>query len=94
MTFTGSGVGSVDDIDFAGDNGDVLWNLHNDAGPRGRVLRDLSGGGGGADVEVVVGYTDIVTAGIELNTIAACDANTAWAAGEVQGGYPVVIKVS
>jgi hypothetical protein len=94
VAFTGDGVGSVDDIDFAGDNGDVLWILHNDAGPRGRVLRDLSGGAGGADVEVAVGYTDIVTAGVELNAIAACDPNTAFAAGEVQGGYPVLIKVS
>jgi len=94
MAFTGSGAGSVDDIDFAGDNGDVLWILHNDAGPRGRILRDLSGGNGGSDVIVEVGYTDIVAAGVQLNTIAACDANTAFAGGEVSGGYPALVKVA
>lgn len=95
MTFTGDGVGTVPDFDFVGDNGDVLWIAHNDAGPRGRVLRDLSGGNGGADVRVEVGYTGIVAAGNpQLNAIIGCDANTAWAAGEVQGGYPFVVKVS
>ena len=95
MTFTGSGAGSVDDIDFAGDNGDVLWIVHNDTGPRGRVLRDLSGGNGGSDVLVEVGYTDVVAAGNpQMNTIAACDGNVAFAAGEVQGGYPLLVKVS
>ncbi len=94
LTMAGGGVGTVDDIDFAGDNGDVLWILHNDAGPRGRVLRDLSGGAGGADIEVAVNYTTLIAAGVELNAIAACDVNTAWIGGEVQGGYPMLIKVS
>jgi len=94
MSFSGSGAGSVDDMAFAGDLGDVLWILHNDAGPRGRILRDLSGGNGGADVRVEVGYTDVVAAGVQLNAIAACDENTAWAAGEAAGGYPAVIKVA
>jgi hypothetical protein len=28
------------------------------------------------------------------NTIAACDENTAFAGGEVNGGYPFLVKVS
>ncbi|HUW14685.1 MAG TPA: hypothetical protein VM537_33500 [Anaerolineae bacterium] len=94
MTFSGSGAGSVDDIAFAGDNGDVLWILHNNATPQGRILRDLSGGNGGADVEVAANYTAVIAAGVQLNTIAACDVNTAFAAGEVSAGYPALIKVS
>ncbi len=94
VPFTGDGVGTVNSLSFAGKNGDVLWLLHNDSGPRGRILRDLSGGNGGSDVRVEVGYTDIVTTGIGLNALVACDENTAWAAGEVSGGFPVVIKVS
>ena len=95
MSLSGSGVGSINDIDFSGDNGDVLWIAHNDAGPRGRVIRDLSGGNGGSDVIVEVGYTDIVAAGNpQINTIAACDPNTAFAGGEVSGGYPFLVKVS
>lgn len=94
-TFSGSGAGTVPDMAFAGDNGDVLWILHNDAGPRARILRDLSGGAGGSDVEVAVGYTTIVAAGNpQGNTIAACDENTAFAGGEVSGGYPFLVKVS
>lgn len=94
VSFTGDEVGTVDDLAFAGDAGDVLWILHNDAGPRGRILRDLSGGYGGPDVRVEVGYTAVVTAGVQLNAIAACDENTAWAAGEASGGYPAVFKVA
>lgn len=94
MGFTGDGVGTVDDLAFWGAVGDVLWILHNNAGPQGRVLRDLSGGYGGPDVRVEIGYTSVVAAGVELNAIAACDANTAWAAGEVTGGYPAVFKIA
>jgi photosystem II stability/assembly factor-like uncharacterized protein len=94
IAFTGDGVGTVDDLYFWGDVGDVLWILHNNAGPQGRILRDLSGGYGGPDVRVEAGYTGIITAGVELNAIAACDANTAWAVGEVSGGYPAVFKVA
>ena len=95
MSFTGDGVGSVDSMSFAGPcGGDVLWILHNDAGPRGRVLRDMSGGYGGADVRVEAGYTEIVAAGVEMNKIESCDVNTAYAVGEVAGTYPAVFKVS
>jgi hypothetical protein len=94
-TFSGSGVGTVDDIDFCGPcAGEVMFILHNDAGPRGRVLRDLSGGYGGGDVEVVLGYTDLVAAGIDLNALACCDQNTVIVAGENSGGYPMVVLIS
>src|SRR3990167_7183579 len=61
ISFDGDSVGTVDDLAFCGPcAGDVLWILHNDAGPRGRVLRDLSGGAGGIDVETVVDYTTLI----------------------------------
>jgi hypothetical protein len=95
MAFAGDDVGTIDDLEFCGPcNGDVLWILQNDAGPRGRILRDMSGGKGGADVREEVGYTAVISAGVELNALACCDANTAWAAGEANGGYPAVFKVS
>jgi hypothetical protein len=94
-SFTGDGVGTVDDIDFCGPcGGDVMYILHNDSGPRGRVLRDLSGGYGGGDVEVVVTYTELVAAGIDLNAIACCNENTVIVAGENSGGYPMVALVN
>lgn len=94
VSFTGDGVGSVDALEFCGScGGDVLWILHNDAGPRGRILRDLSGGYGGADVKVAVGYTAVISAGVELNALVCCDENTAYAGGEVSGTYPAFLKV-
>jgi hypothetical protein len=68
-----------------------MFILHNDAGPRARILRDLSGGAGGADIEVVMDYTQTIQAGIDLNALACCDVNEVIAGGELQGGYPVVI---
>lgn len=94
-TFEGSGVGTVDDIEFCGECGsEVMFILHNDGGPRGRLLRDLSGGAGGADVEVVLDYTDLILAGIQLNSISCCDGNTVAIGGENNGGYPVITKVA
>lgn len=93
-SFPGDGVGSVDDIDFGGPcGGDVMFILHNDGGPRGRVLRDLSGGYGGADVETAMGYIDLVAAGIDLNSLAVCGPNNAIVAGENYGGYPMVALI-
>lgn len=95
ISFDGDGVGTVDDLAFCGPcAGDVMWILHNDAGPRARILRDLSGGAGGADVEIVMDWFDIVPTGIDLNALACCGVNTAIAAGENYGGYPVVVKIS
>ncbi len=94
MTFTGDDVGTIDDLAFCGPcNGDVLYILHNDSGPRGRVLRDLSGGAGGADVEVVASYTDVVLAGIQLNALTCCNANEVLVGGENYGGYPMILKI-
>jgi len=95
ISFDGDGIGSVDDIDFCGPCGsDVMFILHNDGGPRGRILRDLSGGYGGADVEVVMAQTAVIGAGIDLNALACCDVNEVLAAGELNTSYPVIIQVS
>jgi photosystem II stability/assembly factor-like uncharacterized protein len=95
ISFDGDGVGSVDDIDFCGPCGDnVMFILHNDSGPRGRILRDLSGGAGGADVEVISSYTEVIAAGIDLNALACCSPNEVLAAGELNSSYPVVIQAS
>ncbi len=95
MPFDGQGVGTVDDLAWCGPCGSsVLYILHNDGGPRGRILRDLSGGAGGADVEIVSDYTQVIQAGIDLNALACCDVNSIIAAGELENSFPVVIKAS
>lgn len=92
LAFDGSGVGTVDDIAFCGPcAGDVMFILHNDAGPRARILRDLSGGAGGADVEVIMNWFDVIPIGIDLNALACCGENEVIAGGENSDGYPVVI---
>jgi hypothetical protein len=95
MSFVGDGVGTVDDIDFCGPCGsDVMFILHNDSGPRGRVLRDLSGGNGGSDVEIISDYTQVIAAGVDLNALACCGVNEVIAAGELVSSYPVVISIA
>lgn len=95
IVFDGDGVGSVDDIDFCGPCGsNVMFILHNDAGPRGRILRDLSGGAGGADTEVVMTAFQVITAGIDLNALACCNVNTVIAGGELSSSFPVIILAS
>jgi len=96
VEFSGSGTGTVDDIKFCGPcAGEVMWILQNDAGPRGRILRDLSGGYGGSDVEEVVGYLGVpgIPAGVDLNALACCSPNEALAAGALNSGYPTILKV-
>ena len=95
VAFDGDSVGTVDDIDFCGPcAGDVMFILHNDAGPRARILRDLSGGAGGADIEIVMDYTQVIGNGIDLNALACCSVNEVIAAGENFGGFPVVVRAS
>lgn len=95
VAFDGDSVGTVDDLDFCGPcAGDVMFILHNDAGPRARILRDLSGGAGGADIEIVMDYTQVIGGGIDLNALACCSVNEVIAAGENFGGYPVVVRAS
>jgi hypothetical protein len=94
-SFSGDGVGTIDDLEFAGpDSGEILFILQNDSGPRGRILRDMSGGALGSDVEIAYDYTTLFTTGVELNSIAACGVNEVWAGGENISGYPVVLRVS
>lgn len=94
MAFSGDSVGSVDSLEWCGQCGsDVLWILQNDAGPRGRILRDLSGGYGSSDVRAETTYTNVIAAGVELNKLVCCDENTAYAAGEVSGTHPALVKV-
>ena len=95
VSFDGDSVGTVDDIDFCGPcAGDIMFILHNDAGPRARILRDLSGGAGGADVEIVMDYTQVIGAGIDLNALACCSENEVIAGGALFGGFPVVVRAS
>lgn len=94
MTFSGSGIGSVDKLKFFGVYaGEQLWFMQTNATNQSRILRDLSGGYGGADVEQILGYTQVIAAGIELNDFDICETNYGLVAGAEETAYPVMIEL-
>lgn len=90
--WTGDGVGSVEDMAFAGALGTVLYFIQLSAGNDGRVMRDLSGGFGGPDVEAITTYAIPNNNG--LFGIAACDPNEAHAVGNNASNGALVEKIS
>lgn len=92
VRFPGDGVGSVDDIVFAGAYGVAMYVIQTNADGDSRILRCLAGNAGGPDTEVVQTYTQLANNG--YNAIAACNPNVAWLAGQVGGsGSSVLVKV-
>lgn len=85
MTFDGSGSGAVEDLQFAGIRGNVLFVVQSRSDGKSRVLRDLSGGNLSNDVEVVASYDSPVQNGI--NSIAPANENFAITVGELVGGF-------
>lgn len=92
MAFVGSGTGQIKKLAFGGPKGIHLFAIqHNVAGTKSRVLRDLSGGALGYNVEVIGSYDS--PANSLMNSIAPSDANTAMTVGELDGGFGFVGKV-
>lgn len=83
--FDASGAGAVDGLAFAGDDGEVLFVLQTNGSSQSRVLRDLSGGRLGNDVEAISAFTS--PANSTFNAVAAADHNTAMVAGAVNSTY-------
>ena len=81
----GSGNGSIDSLRFAGLNGNVLFIVQSNAAGRSRVLRDLSGGNGALDVEIIGSYDSPDNTGI--NSIAPANENFALTVGELVAGF-------
>lgn len=83
VSVDGSGTGSIDDIAFAGYLGNVMFLLQSNAAGRSRVLRDLSGGNGALDVEIIGSFDLPDNAGI--NSIAPANENFGLTVGEING---------
>lgn len=93
MGFVGSGTGQIKKLAFGGYKGMHLFAIqHNIAGTKSRVLRDISGGALGYNVEVVGSYDS--PANSLMNSIAPADANTALVVGELDGGAAFLGKIS
>lgn len=81
QTFSNSGNGSIEDMQFAGFKGDVLFVVQTNASSESRVLRDLSGGAFGADVEIIETFT--TPSNSVINSIAPFDPNEALTVGQI-----------
>lgn len=81
VRFSGDNTGTIAGLEFWGELGALLFIVQNTAAPLGRVLVDRSGGAGGANVQLLGGYTSPSNAG--YNAIAPSDANFAIVVGEV-----------
>lgn len=80
-----AGSGSIEDMTFAGFKGNVLLIVQSRADGKSRVLRDLSGGYGGQQIEVIGSFDSPTQNGI--NAIAAANENYFVTVGELVGGY-------
>lgn len=85
LALDGAGSGSVEDLAFAGFKGNVMFIVQSRADGKSRVLRDLSGGAAGTQIEIVASYDSPTQNGI--NSIAPANENFAMTAGELVGGY-------
>lgn len=93
MAFPLHSTGVVKKLAFSGPGGYHLWIVqHNVAGTKSRILRDLSGGALGRDVEAVGSFDS--PANSLINSIAPSDANTAVTVGELDGSFALVGRIS
>ena len=91
-TFTNVGVGSVDDIQFVGIEGNVMVVVHTNGSSQSIIIRDDSGGMMGADAQYIGSYTS--PANSVINSIAPSSEGVALTAGEVNGGTAFVGRVA
>lgn len=78
-----SGVSSADALAFGGPNGDVLWVAETNGSSQSRLVRDLSGGYGGADVETLGDFTSPANSTIDSIAAPSDHVNTAMSIGPV-----------
>lgn len=83
-SFSGSGAGSVTSLEAY--NELILYATHNTAGNVGRILRSIDGG---VSWELI----SMPASTASLNSIVVCDANNAFAVGELAGGTATILKV-
>lgn len=90
-TWAGSGVGSIDDLLFVGPLANTLYISQANAAGASRILRDLSGGALGNQVEEVSTYDSPGNGG--YNSIAGGNENFIMVVGEVEATYGFIGQV-
>ena len=91
-SFDSSGSGAIDGLAFAGYEGAVLYIAQTNGSTQSRILRDLSGGFLGQDVQILGSFA--APANSSINALAAADINTVMAVGDVNGGQGYIELVS
>jgi len=79
------GSGSIDDIQFGGFRGSVMFVIQTNAANTSRVHRDISGGATQMQCEIIGGYTNPSNFGI--NSIAAASITRAITVGQIHETY-------
>lgn len=92
LSFPNSGSGSIADIEFANPGGQVMYVVQTNAASQSRILRDLSGGAMGSDVEVLGAFTSPSNA--IINSVAPATINDALSVGELVGGVAFIGKIA
>lgn len=92
MSFDNKGNGSIKDLKFSMYNGSFLFIIQARADGKCRILRDLSGGNLGDDVEIIGSFDKPNNAGV--NAIAVRDVNAAFTVGEVVSSQGWIGQVS
>jgi hypothetical protein len=91
-SFPKSGTGQINDLQFVGYKGNMLFILQRNAAGNSRVLRDISGGYlTDSQTEVIGDFTTPVNN--QMNSIAPANENYAMVVGEVESTYAYVGSV-
>lgn len=91
LAFAGSGSGIIDDIQFAGYKGDVMFVIQTDGSSDSRILRDRSGGAMGVDVEIIGTFAAPANNG--FNSFVPLTVNSGVVVGEVESTYAYIGNV-
>lgn len=84
----GLGSGSIDDIQFAGFRGSVMFVIQTAANGTSRIHRDITGGNTAMKCEIIGGYTNPANFGI--NSIAPASITRALTVGDIHETYGFV----
>ncbi len=92
LAFDNVGVGAIDDLQFYGQRGEILFVVQTNGSSQSRIIRDHSGGKMGSDIEILGSFTN--PANSVINSIAPSHYNHALTVGEVNTATGFIGKAS
>ena len=92
MSFDQAGSGAIEEIKFVRPDGLIMYVIQTNGSSQSRILRDMSGGKLGPDVDVLGGFTS--PANSTINAIAPSSENYALCVGEVNTSQGFIGQVA